>query len=125
MDCNYTFSIGSAPNGILFGTKNKRKSVTTIQIWFGLTIFRINFMPWGPSRKKDNNRIVQETSFSLHHGGPIYGTPETLGTSQPYDIEGFKQVLSEASIMEGNIMYIYIYIYICILQVIQSQTQVL
>ena len=36
-DCNYNFSINLAPNEIPFDKKTHRKSVITIQIWFGLT----------------------------------------------------------------------------------------
>ena len=38
--CNYTFPIDLLRNGFPFGAKFIRKSVTTIQILFGLTKFR-------------------------------------------------------------------------------------
>ena len=40
LDCNHRFLIDLVPNGIPFGTKYNEKSVTEIQIWFDLTLFR-------------------------------------------------------------------------------------
>ena len=37
LDCDYTFLIDLAPNGISFGAKSIETSISTIQIWFDLT----------------------------------------------------------------------------------------
>ena len=49
LDCNYTFPIDLAPNGIAFGAKSTPEEciiiVITFQIWFGPTRFGKYFSP--------------------------------------------------------------------------------
>ena len=45
-----------------------------------------------------NRRVVVREDVSLHHGGSIKGTPETLEPSQHHRIEGFKGALNWAPI---------------------------
>jgi len=59
--------IDSAPSRIPFGAKIDRKSVITIQIWFGLTIVRKNFTAWRTER-----------SYWPHTRGNLFSIPFRL-----------------------------------------------